>query len=268
MKILLIFNYALYVLTSLDTLKKKYLETRYEVSELVILRDPSDNRIITEVINQHYETRIHDIKMYCGRSLDDNEVEINSHLGKSMIFPVTLFVNELIQSTEFKNCFVCDDKTKDAISIKNDLINKCKWIWTVFSNDEITSIADDIMCLDKPKIILDNKNINVKNATEECIKILNKCYIHLSVNDVPFLVEQKDPSKKNITNLFYLTFENKDNGKKYKTPIYKMEVKNYHVVDLNEEFREEKSHLTMPLILLGGTVILLLSVITGIYIYI
>ena len=47
-----------------------------------------------------------------------------------------------------------------------------------------------------------------------------------------------------------------------------MEVKNYHVVNLSEEFREEKSHLTMPLILLGGTVILLLSVITGIYIYI
>ena len=46
-----------------------------------------------------------------------------------------------------------------------------------------------------------------------------------------------------------------------------MEVKNYHVVNLSEEFREEKSHLTMPLILLG-TVILLLSVITGIYIYI
>ena len=266
MKILLVFNCALYVLTSLDTLKKKYLETRYEVSELVILRHPSDNKIITEVINQHYETKIHDIKMYCGRSLDDNEIEVNSHLGKSMIFPVTLFINGLIQSTEFKNCFVCDDKTKDTISIKNDLINKCKWIWTVFSNDEITSIADDIMCLDKTKIILNNKDINVKNATEECIKILNKCYIHLSVNDVPFLVEQKDPSKKNITSLFYLTFENKDNGKKYKTPIYKMEVKNYHVVDLSEEFREEKSHLSMPLILVG-TVILLLSVITGIYIY-
>ena len=46
-----------------------------------------------------------------------------------------------------------------------------------------------------------------------------------------------------------------------------MEVKNYHVVNISEEFREEKSHLTMPLILLG-TVILLLSVITGIYIYI
>ena len=55
-------------------------------------------------------------------------------------------------------------------------------------------------------------------------------------------------------------------GKKYKTLIYKMEVKNYHVVNLSEEFREEKSHLTIPLILLG-TVILLFSVITGIYIY-
>ena len=55
-------------------------------------------------------------------------------------------------------------------------------------------------------------------------------------------------------------------GKKYKTLIYKMEVKNYHVVNLSEEFREEKSHLSMPLILLG-TVILLLSIITGIYIY-
>lgn len=264
MKILLFFNYVF--TTLIDTLKKKYLTTPYEISELIILKNPSTSEIITEIINQSYETEINDIKMYCGNNLNDNKIEITYHLGSSIIFPIKLFINELIQSTEFKNCFICDNKINDMTNVKSDLINICKYIWPICSNAEIRSIVDDIMCLDKTKIIPDNKNINVKIATEKCIEIFNKCYIHLNINDVPFLVEQKDPFKKNIISMFYLTFENKNNGKKYKTPIYRMKVKNYHVMDINEEFREEKLYLSIPLISLG-IIMLLIIVIISIYIY-
>lgn len=63
--------------------------------------------------------------------------------------------------------------------------------------------------------------------------------IHIDLDKLPII--KQESIDKIIYKVFYLTFKNKNNGKKYKTPIYKIRIKNNCISDINMIFKKKRN---------------------------
>ncbi|EDQ31383.1 hypothetical protein EBI_23260 [Enterocytozoon bieneusi H348] len=246
-----------------QTVKQKFLNTKGTIIDLNLTKN---NDIAYETINIPYKTILDNVEIIYGDNLEAL-FKIHDHLGSKIIYSnINKNSSYIVLLSEFTK-FIIPQENDDLFNLKEKLIDKLYESDNLFfSITEAVWFVNKINSLNKfllTKIIQDEKIINIEAAQNELIKILNEMNIHIDLDKLPII--KQESIDKIIYKVFYLTFKNKNNGKKYKTPIYKIRIKNNCISDINMIFK--KKEILPSIILIGSITLLIIIGIIIIYIY-
>ena len=247
-----------------QTVKQKFLNTKGTIIDLNLTKN---NDIAYETINIPYKTILDNVEIIYGDNLEAL-FKIHDHLGSKIIYSnINKNSSYIVLLSEFTK-FIIPQENDDLFNLKEKLIDKLYESDNLFfSITEAVWFVNKINSLNKfllTKIIQDKKIINIEAAQNELIKILNEMNIHIDLDKLPII--KQESIDKIIYKVFYLTFKNKNNGKKYKTPIYKIRIKNNCISDINMIIK--KKEILPSIILIGSITLLIIIGIIIIYIYI
>ena len=253
-----------------QTLKQKFISTEGEIKELELLKYDDGNVVSGMISCIPYSTRLNNVEISCADNLEEKVISY-THFGSKSIISMDDCSKAIIGLQEFVDFIKESTDSSKLAELKKKLSNKLyEDNQFYFPRKEVDLIAEKINALDRSSIVKSVESgdkteitVDTKMAQTEIIKILNDFSIHLNLDTCAAVSE----SQGELSKVFYLSFEDKnDEKKKYKTPIYKMTIKDGHITDISEEFRGKTSSF-ISMTILGIVVSLIIVAILGMYIY-